>query len=134
MCLGGKKTLARAPRGMTSRARAVPCGAWHGRASTGETILSATLSCSTLLPQSNPAPTTMTHQSHSSNTDSKDLPSIPGDARIDPEVPVSAKEAPLMGVEAAKETSFKDAVAGHAKYFAGKLTGNDKEVQQGAAR
>lgn len=69
-----------------------------------------------------------------SNNKDNSLPSVPGDARIDPEVPVSAKEAPLTGVEAAKETPFKDAVAGHAKYFAGKVFGNDKEVQQGAAR
>lgn len=71
----------------------------------------------------------------SSNTKQSDsIPSVPGDARIDPEIPVSAKEAPLTGVEAAKDTSFASQVQGHAKYFAGKVFGNDKEVQQGAAR
>ncbi|CAO1637579.1 unnamed protein product [Parajaminaea phylloscopi] len=74
-----------------------------------------------------------THGAQESNKDSS-LPSIPGDARIDPEVPKSAKEAPLFGVEAAKDTPFKEAVQGHARYFAGKVFGNDKEVQQGAAR
>ncbi|CAO1631185.1 unnamed protein product [Sympodiomycopsis kandeliae] len=71
--------------------------------------------------------------SHGQNKQNE-LPSIPGDARIDPEIPATAKDAPLVGVEASKDTPFKDAVAGHAKYFAGKVFGNDKEVQQGAAR
>lgn len=60
--------------------------------------------------------------------------SIPGNAQIDPEVPSTAKEAPLMGVEASANTSFVDQVKGHAKYFAGKTFGNDKEVQLGAAK
>ncbi|PWN94756.1 hypothetical protein FA09DRAFT_332666 [Tilletiopsis washingtonensis] len=54
-------------------------------------------------------------------------------AAADPHVPATAKEAPLSGPPPADGVSFKDQVRGYAKYTAGKLTGNDKEVQQGAA-
>ncbi|CAO1624744.1 unnamed protein product [Jaminaea pallidilutea] len=66
--------------------------------------------------------------------DQSKMPSVPGNASVDPEVPKTAKEAPIVGIEAGKDVPFKEQVQGHAKYFAGKIFGKDNEVQQGAAR
>ncbi|KAE8232009.1 hypothetical protein CF326_g2966 [Tilletia indica] len=53
-----------------------------------------------------------------------------GDAK---NFPLTAKEAPLSGIIPSKDVPFKDQVAGHAKYYAGLVTRNDQEIQQGAA-
>ncbi|KAK0548321.1 hypothetical protein OC845_003659 [Tilletia horrida] len=52
----------------------------------------------------------------------------------DKNFPQTAKEAPISGILPSEGVPFKDQVAGHAKYFAGIVTRNDKEVQEGAAR
>ncbi|KAK0523332.1 hypothetical protein OC842_006185, partial [Tilletia horrida] len=76
-------------------------------------------------------------QQHTGST-SKDAPvdavapAVPvGDEK---NFPQTAKEAPITGIIPSKDVPFKDQVAGHAKYYAGLVTRNDKEIQQGAAR
>ncbi|PWN37012.1 uncharacterized protein FA14DRAFT_159248 [Meira miltonrushii] len=49
-------------------------------------------------------------------------------------VPTTASEVPLTGLEGGKDVPFGEQVKGHAKMFAGKVFGNDKEAQQGAER
>lgn len=41
------------------------------------------------------------------SADNKHTPAIPGSAQLDPEIPRTAKEAPIFGVEASKDVSFK---------------------------
>ncbi|CEH13213.1 hypothetical protein CBOM_01150 [Ceraceosorus bombacis] len=73
-----------------------------------------------------------THQT--SGTGAGGAAGLSASAANDPDVPASAKDASIYGTIPGEGVGFKEQVQGHAKYFAGKLTGNDKEVQQGAAR
>lgn len=51
----------------------------------------------------------------------------------DPKMPTTGEQVPLAGIEPGKDVPFMDQVKGNAKMMAGKVFGNDKEVQQGAA-
>ncbi|CAD6892194.1 unnamed protein product [Tilletia controversa] len=71
-------------------------------------------------------------ESTSTNATSAEVPAFApvGDEK---NFPMTAKEAPISGIIPSKDVPFKDQVAGHAKYYAGLVTRNDSEVQQGAA-
>ncbi|UZJ55862.1 hypothetical protein CBS101457_005182 [Exobasidium rhododendri] len=55
-------------------------------------------------------------------------------SELDSNVPETAKDAPITGIEPGQNVPFNEQVQGQAKMFAGKVFGNDKEVQEGAAR
>lgn len=56
-----------------------------------------------------------------------------GAATTDDKMPSTGHEVPLAGIEPGANVPFMDQVKGNAKMMAGKVFGNDKEVQQGAA-